>query len=49
MVVAALLHDVGELFIPASHGEFSASLLRPYVSEEVFWIIQHHEVLANDK
>ncbi|KAL3897854.1 MAG: hypothetical protein SGCHY_003139 [Lobulomycetales sp.] len=44
MVVAALLHDVGELFVPASHGEFSASLLRPYVSEKVHWILQHHEI-----
>jgi predicted HD phosphohydrolase len=43
-VKCIVLHDVGELFIPASHGEFSASLLRPYVSEKVYWIIQHHEI-----
>lgn len=35
---------MGELFIPASHGEFSAALLRPYVSEKVYWIIEHHEI-----
>ena len=44
MVVAALFHDVGELFVPASHGDFSSSLLRPYVSKRVCWILEHHEI-----
>lgn len=42
MVVAALLHDIGDLLSPASHSEMSAAVLRPYVSERVHWIIKHH-------
>ncbi len=42
MVVAALLHDIGDILAPASHSEMSAAVLRPYVSERVHWIIKHH-------
>lgn len=30
VIVAALLHDVGELLVPTAHGDVSASILRPY-------------------
>ncbi|NKB63266.1 MAG: HD domain-containing protein [Gammaproteobacteria bacterium] len=42
MVVAALLHDIGDVLAPASHSEMAASILRPYVSEKTYWIIRHH-------
>lgn len=42
MVVAALLHDIGDVLAPASHSEMAAAILRPYVSERVHWIIRHH-------
>ncbi len=42
MVVAALLHDIGDVLAPASHSELAAAILRPYVSERIHWIIQHH-------
>ena len=42
MVVAALLHDVGDVFAPANHSEVSAAMMRPYVSDRVYWIIKHH-------
>ena len=42
MVVAALLHDIGDELAPASHSEMAAAILRPYVSERVYWIIKHH-------
>ena len=42
MVVAALLHDIGDGLAPASHSEMAAAILRPYVSERVYWIIRHH-------
>lgn len=42
MVVAALLHDVGDGLAPLAHGEMAAAILRPYVSERVYWIIKHH-------
>jgi predicted HD phosphohydrolase len=42
MVVAALLHDIGDELAPASHSEMAASILRPYVSEKTYWIVKHH-------
>ena len=42
MVVAALLHDIGDGLAPASHSEMAAAILRPYVSEKTYWIIRHH-------
>ncbi|MDH5294064.1 MAG: HD domain-containing protein, partial [Acidimicrobiia bacterium] len=42
MVVAVLLHDVGDVLSPANHSEVAAAMLRPYVSEDTYWIIKHH-------
>lgn len=42
MVVAALLHDIGDIISPYNHSEFAAAVLRPYVSEKTYWIIKHH-------
>lgn len=42
MVVAALLHDIGDGLAPLAHGEMAAAILRPYVSERTHWIIKHH-------
>jgi predicted HD phosphohydrolase len=41
-VVAALVHDVGELLAPHSHGEIAGTILRPFVRPEVCWIAEHH-------
>ncbi|MDB5492670.1 MAG: phosphohydrolase, partial [Phenylobacterium sp.] len=30
-VVCALLHDVGDILLPASHAELGAAILKPYV------------------
>ncbi len=42
MVAAALLHDIGDNLAPCSHSEMAAAILRPYVSERIYWIIKHH-------
>ena len=42
IVVAALLHDIDDLMAPHSHGELSALILRPYVTERTYWIVLHH-------
>lgn len=44
MVVAALLHDVGDVIAPDNHSEVAAQILRPYVDDEAFWVVQHHGV-----
>ena len=48
-IVTALFHDVGELLSPRCHGEIAASLLRPYISEKNYWILQHHEVSSHNQ
>ncbi len=42
MVVAALLHDIGDMLAPLSHSEMAAAVLRPFVTEKTYWIIKHH-------
>ncbi len=42
MVVAALLHDIGDIVSPYNHGELAAAILKPYVSERVHWIVTNH-------
>ena len=44
MIVAALLHDMGDYFAPFNHGEFGASVLKAFVRPEVYWLVKHHEV-----
>ena len=43
-VVAALIHDIGDGLAPYSHGSYAAAVLRPFVSEELCWIVSHHPV-----
>ena len=42
MVVAALLHDIGDELAPMNHSQYAAAVLRPYVSEKTHWIIEKH-------
>ncbi len=42
MIVATLLHDIGDNLAPFNHSQLVASVLRPYVSEKVYWIMLHH-------
>ena len=42
MVVAALLHDIGDELAPMNHSEYAAAILKPYVSERTHWIIEKH-------
>ena len=43
-VVAALLHDIGDLLAPFSHAEVAAEILKPFVSEEIAWVVRHHGI-----
>lgn len=44
MVVAALLHDVGDLVATDNHGALAAEILRPYVKPSTYWVIKHHSI-----
>ena len=42
MVVATLLHDIGDELAPLNHSEYAAAVLKPYVSKKTLWIIEKH-------
>jgi len=42
MIVAALLHDIGDELAPLNHSEYAAAVLKPYVSEKTYWVIKKH-------
>jgi predicted HD phosphohydrolase len=43
-VVGALLHDIGDGLAPQNHDRMSAEVVRPFVREEVAWVIEHHGI-----
>ena len=47
LVVAALLHDIGDELAPYNHTEIAAAILRPYVRPEVTWIVAQHGLFQN--
>ena len=42
MIVASLLHDIGDELAPLNHSEYAAAVLKPYVSEKTHWIVEKH-------
>jgi predicted HD phosphohydrolase len=43
-VVCALLHDIGDTLGAYNHADVAAAILRPFVSRENNWMIEHHGV-----
>jgi len=43
-VVCALLHDMGDILCTANHAELAATVLKPFVSEENHWMLDHHGI-----
>ena len=43
-VVAALLHDMGDELAPHTHSEMAAAVLRPFVSDKIYWIVKTHGI-----
>ena len=41
-IVCALLHDIGDIVGTVNHSQVAAAILRPYVSEQNAWIVEHH-------
>ena len=44
MIVGALIHDLGDDLAPLNHSQLAAAIIRPYVRDEVAWVIEHHGV-----
>ena len=42
MIVATLLHDIGDELAPLNHSEYAGTVLKPYVSEKTHWIVEKH-------
>ena len=42
MIIAALIHDIGDDLAPENHSQMAAAILRPYVREEVTWVLEMH-------
>lgn len=42
LIVAALLHDIGDELAPENHSQLAAAIIRPYVRAEVTWIVEKH-------
>lgn len=43
-VVCALLHDIGDTLGSFNHADVAASILKPFVSEENFWMVEKHGI-----
>ena len=40
IVVAALLHDIGDILAPLNHAAIAAEILKPFVSRQVHWMLE---------
>jgi predicted HD phosphohydrolase len=47
LLVAALIHDIGDELAPYNHTEIAAAIIRPYVRPEVTWIVEQHGLFQN--
>jgi predicted HD phosphohydrolase len=43
-VVMALIHDIGDTLGAYNHPDIAAAILKPFVSEELHWIVQNHGI-----
>jgi len=42
MIVAALVHDLGDELAAENHSQLAAAIVRPYVRAEVTWVVEMH-------
>jgi predicted HD phosphohydrolase len=43
-VVMALIHDIGDTLGAFNHPDIAAAIIKPFVSEELHWIVVHHGI-----
>ena len=43
VVVASLCHDLGKVVSNPNHGAIAAEMLKPYVREDVYHMVKHHQ------
>jgi predicted HD phosphohydrolase len=45
LIMGALIHDLGDDLAPANHSQLASTIIRPYVREEVTWIVSMHGLM----
>ncbi len=45
LVLAALCHDIGKALSSFGHAAIGAAILRPYVSDDVHWLLTNHQLI----
>ena len=43
-VVCALIHDIGDILLPANHAELGATILKPFISDANHWMMAQHGI-----
>ena len=43
-IVCALLHDIGDTLGSHNHPDIAAAILKPFVSEQNHWMVEHHGI-----
>ncbi|WP_169566346.1 HD domain-containing protein [Sneathiella limimaris] len=43
-IVMALLHDIGDTLGTFNHADIAASILQPFLDEELHWIVKNHGI-----
>jgi len=43
MVVGSLVHDMGKVISNANHPAMAAEMIRPWVSDEAYWVVKVHQ------
>jgi predicted HD phosphohydrolase len=43
-IVCALLHDIGDSLSPMNHADVAAGIVKPYVSEQNYWMVEKHAI-----
>ncbi|MGZ6019814.1 MAG: HD domain-containing protein [Phenylobacterium sp.] len=43
-VICALMHDIGDILMPANHAELGATIMKPYISEANHWMMDKHGI-----
>jgi predicted HD phosphohydrolase len=43
-VACALLHDIGDTLGSYNHADLAADIVKPFVSEENHWMVEHHAI-----
>jgi predicted HD phosphohydrolase len=49
VVRCATLHDIGDSLAPDNHAEMAAAVLRPFVSDENYRVVKHHDLFESSR